>query len=117
MLNVASKATRLARLHNCSTSAITWLESTTATPEATNRCRMVRRRNRVDGLERLVEHKQPGRVQERHRKADLLAHTRGTVDDKSALGLKQLEHAEQFVHPLRDRDGVDPAQLTEIRDR
>ena len=97
--------------HSCSTSAITWLESTTAPPEATNRLQDGadgRGGDRVHRLERLVQHQQPRRVQQRHRQADLLAHAGGVVDHQRALGVGQFQHAEQFVGALGDRRRASP---------
>jgi hypothetical protein len=69
----------------------------------------------IDGLERLVQHQQPWRVQQRARERDLLLHARRVVDDQRAPGVGEREHVEQFPRPLVDHRRIHAAQQTLVR--
>jgi hypothetical protein len=60
-----------------------------------------RGRDRIDRLERLVQHQQPRPVQQRGGQADLLAHAGGVVADQGGFGRLQVQHVQQFLGPGR----------------
>ena len=104
---------------SCSTSAITWLDSTTEPPPATNPLQdrlERRRRHRVDRLERLVEHQQPRRVQQRRGQADLLAHAGGVVDhQRAARRRSEFQTSSSSCARPAATAGVEAAQLADVR--
>ena len=61
-----------------------------------------RGRDRVDRLERLVQHEQARGVQQRGGQPDLLAHAGRVVDDELVAGRGQVEHVEQLAAALGD---------------
>jgi hypothetical protein len=76
-----------------STRSMPWLERTTV-PPCDIRGEDVeddRRRHRVDGLERLVEHEQPRRVDHGARQHELLRHPGRVVRDLAAEGVREVE--------------------------
>ena len=76
------------------------------------------RGDRVHGLERLVEHEQPRRVQQRGGQPDHLPHPGGVVDDQRPLGVPaQLQHVEQLVRPAGHRGAVEPARLAQVAEQ
>ena len=70
----------------------------------------VRRRHRVDRLERLVEHQQARRVHQRRGERDLLRHAGGVVGDDRAGRALEVEQAQQVGDALGDDVAVEPEQ-------
>ena len=66
----------------------------------------VRRRDRINRLEWLVEHEESWRVHEGTGESDLLGHTRRVVHHQRAAGTLQVEQAKQVVDALGDRSPV-----------
>ena len=54
--------------------------------------------DRVHGFERLVEHQQPGRVDQRRGEGDLLGHAGGVVHYQRAGVMAQVQGREQLRH-------------------
>ena len=78
---------------------MTWLDRITVPPEtdvAGEDVADVRGGDRVDRLERLVQHQQPRGVHERARQGHLLRHTGGVVDHEHAAGVGEAEGLEQL---------------------
>jgi hypothetical protein len=67
-------------------------------------------RDRVDRLERFVQHQQPRCMQQRAGQADLLLHAGRIVDHQGAVAGAQLEHVEQLPGSLVDGRRVHPTQ-------
>ena len=73
-----------------------------------------RGRDRIQRLERLVEHENTRRVDHRAGEHDLLRHARRVVGDHTAEGVDQVEGAREIGHArLHDR-GREPAQHTVV---
>ena len=73
------------------------------------------RRDRIDRLQRLVEHEHPGTVQHRRRKPNLLGHPGRIVGDQRPLGVGEAEHAQQLVAARAHQLGLEPTQQPQIR--
>ena len=58
----------------------------------------VRRRHRIDRLERLVEHEQARRVDEGCRERDLLGHAGGVVRDEASGVVLEIQQLQQIAH-------------------
>jgi hypothetical protein len=76
----------------------------------------VRRRDRVDRLERLVEHEQPRRMHHRTGERDLLGHTRRVVHDEGATGGLEVEQAKEVGGALRHHRPIEPVEQSRVGD-